>query len=83
MQQKSIRSVYCKNMIDMLKQLNDVLQVSYADDAAATGKLTMLKSWWDDLLQLGPAFGYFVNAKKSWLVTKQEHENPLSKVFRP
>ena len=69
-------------LIDMLKQLNDALQVWYADDAAAAGKLSVLKSWWDDLLQLGPAFGYFVNAKKSWLVTKEEHLNDAKFLFQ-
>ena len=30
----------------------------------------MLRDWWDKLQELGPQFGYFVNAAKTWLVTK-------------
>ena len=27
-------------------------------------------SWWDKLCKLGPGFGYFPNASKTWLVVK-------------
>ena len=47
----------------------------YADDAAAGGKLVDLKAWWDRLTDLGPDYGYFPNAKKTWLIVK---ENKLS-----
>ncbi len=39
----------------------------YADDAAAVGKVSYLRAWWD---KLSKDYGYFPNAKKTWLVTK-------------
>ena len=29
-----------------------------------------MREWWDRLCELGSSFGYFVNAAKTWLVTK-------------
>ena len=49
---------------------NSVTQVWYADDAAALGSVTELRNWWDNLVKLGPDFGYFANSTKTWLVTK-------------
>jgi len=40
----------------------------FADDAAAAGSLVdRLLDWWK-LSTLGPGYGYYVNAAKSWLV---------------
>ena len=48
----------------------EVKQVWYADDATAAGKIADLRSWWSKIATLGPAYGYFVNPSKTWLVTK-------------
>ena len=45
-------------------------QIWYADDAAAGGKLSHFKAWWDRLTELGPDYGYYPNASKSWLIVK-------------
>ena len=50
-------------LIDKLKQ--DILQVWYTDDATGAGKLSPLRSWWEKINELGPAFGYFPNASNS------------------
>ena len=42
-----------------------VKQIWYADDACGE-----LSDWWDNLCKLGPSFGYYVNATKTWLVFK-------------
>ena len=47
------------------------MQIWYADDAAATGKITDLRDWRDKLTKEGPDFGYFPNPSKTWLVTKE------------
>ena len=47
-----------------------VTQVWYADDACACGSIAQLRQWWECLSEIGPGYGYFVNAKKTWLVTK-------------
>ena len=57
-----------------------VTQVWYADDAAACGKISALRAWWDQVSSLGPSFGYFPNATKAWLVTKSQF-NSICKMF--
>ena len=37
---------------------------------AAAGSLVDLLNWWKQLSTLGPDYGYYVNAAKSWLVVK-------------
>ena len=56
-------------------------QVSYADDAAAGGSLKDLKAWWDRLTEVGPDYGYFPNASKSWLIVKEEHLPAAERIF--
>ena len=41
----------------------------------ATGKLDVLRGWWDKLEVLGPSFGYYPNPSKTWLITKEENLN--------
>ena len=57
-------------LISRLGESSDVVQVWYADDASAAGDLSSIRSWWDNLSFLGPPFGYFANASKTWLITK-------------
>ena len=40
---------------------------AYADDPTAAGCIPGLKYWWDQLCELGPKFGHFPQASKSWL----------------
>jgi len=39
------------------------------DDAAACGKISALRAWWDQISSLGPSFSYFPNASETLLVT--------------
>ena len=60
-------------LIRKLKNLvSDVNQVWYADDASGAGRVNRLCEWWDYINTLGPQFGYFINASKTWLVTKED-----------
>jgi hypothetical protein len=60
-------------LIRSLKTSNqEVTQNWYADDASATGKLTHLRDWLQTLTDEGPAYGYFPEPKKSFLVVKPE-----------
>ena len=68
--------------IPLIRKLNGLCkQVWYADDSAATGTVGQLHAWWNRLSEMGPAFGYFPNPSKTWLVTKQEHHDEASRVF--
>ena len=44
-----------------------------------------MRKWWDELSESGPPLGYFPNgpnAKKCWLIIKQEREQAAREVFR-
>ena len=46
----------------------------YADDATGACSLEELKKWFGVLNELRPSLGYFLNAKKCWLIVKPEKE---------
>ena len=49
----------------------EVKQVWFADDATARGNLTHLKTWWDNISEIGPEFGCHPNASKTWLIVNK------------
>ena len=56
----------------LINQLHGTVdQVWYADDTCACGSIQDLLIWWNQLCIKGPALGYFVNAPKTWLVSKE------------
>ena len=65
--------MYALATIPLIHNLPATRQVWYADDASASGVSGDLRAWWDELLSVGPAYGYHVNAEKTWLITKPEH----------
>ena len=63
---------YALSTIPLIRRLpNNVTQAWYADDVSACGEVSHLRLWWDQLSLLGPHFGYFPNASKTWLVVKE------------
>ena len=68
-------------LISQLQASNNVTQVWYSDDAAAAGSLQDLQ-WWNHLATLGPAFGYFANAPKTWLLTKHHLVSEARNIFQ-
>ena len=62
-------------------QTDDVCQIWYADDASATSKLKNPKAWWDRLNKIGPKFGYYPNASKTWLIVKEEAYDEAHTIF--
>ncbi len=44
----------------------------YADDAAAVGKITELRNWWDKLTAAGPGYGYFPKKSKTQVITNKD-----------
>lgn len=46
------------------------------------GTLQQLRAWWDSLVSLGSAFGYFANPHKTWLNVKRGHLKPATDVFK-
>ena len=47
-------------------------QLAYADDLGGGSKLTILRRWWNRVVENGPKFGYFPKPSKSWLVVKTD-----------
>ena len=53
--------------------VNNLREVWLADDASASGQLRSLLEWWTKLSTIGPSYGYFQNAAKTWLVVHPVH----------
>ena len=68
-------------LITRLQISSEAKQCWVADDATGSGSFEDLKKWWDELLDSGPALGYFPNAKTCWLITKPEREEAAKEVF--
>ena len=62
-------------------QTKGTVQAWFADDAAAGGCLRLLRLWWEALVKSGPAFGYFPNAAKTWLLVKPEKQQEANSIF--
>ena len=81
----TVRIEYAIATVPLINKFGgNVTQIWYADDATAIGKLTDLKKflkWWDKICSLGPAYGYFPNATKTWLVTKKDYLPAATAIF--
>ena len=53
-----------------------------ADDATEAGKIIQLKNWWKTLCMLGPKFGYYPEASKSWLIVEEKAKQRAFTVFK-
>ena len=65
--------------IDHLPKI--LMQVWYADDACACGSVSALHNWYKHLCDLGPRYGYNVNAAKTWLVVKHPFQARASELL--
>ena len=64
-------SLSTRKLIEDLNETSaETLQVWFADDSAGAGKLSSIKEWWIRLNEIGPSYGYFPNAPKTWLILK-------------
>ena len=60
-------------IVDITSKIDDSTKTAaYADDVTAAGKIIQLKNWWRTLCMLGPKFGYYPEATKSWLTVKDK-----------
>ena len=74
-------SVSLLPLIRMLKDPNNVLQNWYADDSAAIQKLKKFEIWLKNLIEEGPAFGYFPEPSKSFLVFDKQYTEEAHHIF--
>ena len=66
-------------LIDRIQ--HEAMQIWYADDAGASGKLVDLKQWWNNLSTIGPEYGYHTKALKSVVITKPTYLEEETKLF--
>ena len=69
-------------LVSRLTDLSAAKHIWYADDSGAVGALEALHQWWGVLIQEGPAYGYFPNPSKTWLVLKPEHLPEATTIFQ-
>ena len=64
-------------LIDTLHQKVDTnlcKQVWYADDSASAGRICEIETWWDELNNIGPKFGYHPKPSKTVLILKNKEQ---------
>ena len=61
-------------LLDNIKKTSasEVKHAAYTDDLAGAGKLKNLRTWWDNVTEIGPLLGYFPRPDKYWLIVKPE-----------
>ena len=70
-------------IVDITSKIDDSTKTAaYADDVTAAGKIIQLKNWWKTLRMLGPKFGYYPEASKSWLIVKEKAKQRAFTVFK-
>ena len=68
-------------MIRKLKDPNNVLESWYADDSAAIAKLKKLEIWLKNLIEEGPAFGFFPEPSKNFLIVDKQYAEEAHHIF--
>ena len=58
-----------------------IVDVFYADDGNAAGRLEDLKLWYSRLVEIGPQFGFNINPEKSYVLVKPQFENRARSLF--
>ena len=76
-------AMYALAIVPLVSQLHGLCkQVWFADDGTGAGNLKELRKWWDKLVDKRPAYGYFPNASKTWLIVKDEKLDEAKRIFK-
>ena len=59
----------------------DPKMVAFADDFTSAGRLSKMRSWWKELLNVGPKYGYFPKPNKTILILKSKYESKAAEIF--
>ena len=59
----------------------EIKQAAFADDKSGAGKLTQLRSWWDNIIKSAPLLCYYPREDKSWLIIKQDLLQVATEIF--
>ena len=77
--------VYAIGTIPLIQKLSNTsgpTQLWYANDSSALGNLSVLRSWLDKLIEIGPLFGYFPEPKKSSLIVHEHLTDQARHIFQ-
>ena len=61
---------------------SNFVQCWYTDDSVCAGKLSQIRLWFDKLIQLEPAYGYYAEPTKSVLVVAPQFEDVAKDYFK-
>lgn len=76
-------AMYAIAIVPLVSKLHGLCNhVWFADDGTGAGKLSDLRKWWDKLLEIGQAYGYFPKASKTWLIVKADKLDEAKLTFR-
>ena len=51
-------------------ELEEAMQVWFADDSTSGGSIQGVKKWWDHLKEIGPKYGYYPKPSKTHIIVK-------------
>ena len=70
-------------LLDFIQSLIlEITMAAFADDITSAGECKMLRIWWDNLIKLGPLFGYHPQPTKSWLIVKEQYLEKATGIFQ-
>jgi len=76
-------AMYALALVPLSKHLQPICkQVWYADDATGCDKLAVMRTWFDELCEVGPSYGYFPKPEKCILVVKPGRLELAQQIFR-
>ena len=84
-------SIYAVAIIPLVLMILEIMStapdntskmVAYSDDFTAEGTVKDLKYWWETLCDLGPKFGYYPEASKTWLIVKNDLYDIANTTFK-
>ena len=84
-------SIYATAIIPLVLMIMEIMStspgntskmVAYAEDFTAGGTVKDLKYWWETLCELGPKFGYYPEASKTWLIVKNDFYDIANTTFK-
>ena len=68
-------------LINELEDHPNITQLWYADDSTALGSIISLLTWFENLLNVGPRYGYSPEPSKSFLIVSESLVNEATNLF--
>jgi len=76
-------AMYALALAPLVKHLQPFCnQVWYADDATGCDKFKKLREWFDELVKVGPKYGYYPKPSKCILLSKPERAEEARRLFK-